>query len=408
MKSLLTLGLVLAAAAAGAQNAPATAPAVPAAQPVFNDSLAQTPPAGPTSPVSIPGMAGPLTINPNPLAFKSKLLGTVYVSGVASSLFQVQTNAVSGDKTFRSDISNGQIFIQKNAGVVQFFVQVGGYAVPALGVASIRSGLATDDFFGVFPQGYLKIAPTRNFSVQVGKLPTLMGAEYTFSFENMNIQRGLLWNQENAVNRGVQLNYTAGPVVFAVAYNDGQYSKKYNWLSGAATIALNSTNSLALIATGSLSRTDIATSATPLYQNNEQLYNLIYTRTAGPWTFQPYLQYTYVPASPVIGTTQKGTTAAAAVLASYAVPNSGLRLPFRLEYLASTGEAEQGAPNLLYGAGSNAFSITATPTYQYERFFGRTELSFVQATHTAEGAAFGAAGNSASQSRALLEVGVLF
>jgi hypothetical protein len=38
----------------------------------------------------------------------------------------------------------------------------------------------------------------------------LIGAEYTFTFENMNIQRGLLWNQENAVTRGVQVNQTMG------------------------------------------------------------------------------------------------------------------------------------------------------------------------------------------------------
>ena len=44
------------------------------------------------------------------------------------------------------------------------------------------------------------------FSAEVGALPTLIGAEYTFSFENMNIERGLLWNQENAVNKGIQLN----------------------------------------------------------------------------------------------------------------------------------------------------------------------------------------------------------
>jgi len=52
-------------------------------------------------------------------------------------------------------------------------------------------------------------------------LPTLVGAEYTFSFENMNIERGLLWNQENAVNRGVQLNYAADPFTFAFSWNDG-------------------------------------------------------------------------------------------------------------------------------------------------------------------------------------------
>ena len=58
------------------------------------------------------------------------------------------------------------------------------------------------------PQAFLKIVPTDNFSIQAGKLPTLIGAEYTFSFENFNIERGLLWNQEPAVSRGVQANYT--------------------------------------------------------------------------------------------------------------------------------------------------------------------------------------------------------
>ena len=30
----------------------------------------------------------------------------------------------------------------------------------------------------------------------------------TFIFENMNIKRGLLWNQENAINRRIQVNQT--------------------------------------------------------------------------------------------------------------------------------------------------------------------------------------------------------
>ncbi len=61
-----------------------------------------------------------------------------------------------------------------------------------------------------------------------GKLPTLIGAEYTFTFENMNIERGLLWNQENAVNRGVQANFTSGPVAVSVSWNDGFYPNRYN------------------------------------------------------------------------------------------------------------------------------------------------------------------------------------
>jgi hypothetical protein len=52
-----------------------------------------------------------------------------------------------------------------------------------------------------------------------------MGAEYTFTFENMNIERGLLWNQENAINRGIQVNQTIGKSA-SLSWNDGFYSNR--------------------------------------------------------------------------------------------------------------------------------------------------------------------------------------
>ena len=50
-----------------------------------------------------------------------------------------------------------------------------------------------------------------------------MGAESTFTFQNMNIERGLLWNQENAVNRGVQVNHTLGKLTASLAWTDGYH-----------------------------------------------------------------------------------------------------------------------------------------------------------------------------------------
>ena len=362
------------------------------------------PAAAPSSPVNMPGMAGPLSINPEPL----KIFKDVYVSGVASALAQVQSNQIPGDKPALTDVSNAQIFIQKPSGIFQFFLQFGGYSLPDLGTPYLRAGLAPNAFYGLFPQGYVKIAPTSSFSIEAGKLPTLIGAEYTFSFENMNIERGLLWNQENAVNRGVQVNYTAGPVALAVSYNDGLYSNKYNWLWGSVAYTINSSNTLSLIGGGSLSRTAISSSATPLYLNNEEIFNLIYTHISGSWTIQPYLQYTKVPQSPLLGTTQDASTFGAALLVNYAVPNSGFSIPVRGEYISSSGDATQGAPNLMYGVGSNAWSVTVTPTYQYKRFFTRAEFSYVQANKTTPGAAFGSLGNDNSQVRGLLEIGILF
>lgn len=51
---------------------------------------------------------------------------------------------------------------------------------------------------------YLSLTPSNTFSIEAGKLPTLIGAGYAFSFENPNIERGLLSNLEPAVSRGGQ------------------------------------------------------------------------------------------------------------------------------------------------------------------------------------------------------------
>jgi hypothetical protein len=380
------------------------------AQTVTKDTAKQAP--APTSPVSMPGMTGPLSINPQPLKIQTGIFGDAYVSGAVSGLAQIQNHVVPGDKNSLTDMSNAQIFIQKTEGVFQYFLQFGGYSLPDIGTPYLRAGLAPNNFYGLFPQGYIKLAPSANFSIEVGKLPTLIGAEYTFSFENMNIERGLLWNQENAVNRGVQLNLTTGPVTFAVSVNDGFYSNNYNWIWASAAYTINSSNTLALIGGGSTSRSTTSTIATPLYLNNESIFNIIYTHIAGPLTIQPYLQYTSVPKSSIIGTMEKADTYGAALLVNYSVPaatNAGVfSIPFRVEYINSTGSTANGAANLIYGTGSNAWSATVTPTYQYKRFFARAEFSYVKANKITVGSAFGPDGNSDSQSRALLEIGVLF
>jgi len=377
---------------------------------------ASPPPATPpTSPLTVPGITGPLAYNPTPAKFDAGPVGDVYVSGVASALGQWQNSVFPGDRRLTADVSNGQVFVQKIDGLVQFFAQAGAYSLPDLGVPYIRAAKATNAFYGALPQAFLKVAPTDNFSIMAGKLPTLIGAEYTFSFENMNIQRGLLWNQENAVNRGVQANYTLGPLAFALSWNDGFYSNRYSWAWGSVTYTIDPANTVAVIGSGNTRHTNVATTATPLFQNNEQLYNIIYTHTSGPWTIEPYLQYTSVPKSPVIGTTQDAATYGAALFVSYAfdgtfagVNLAGVSLPVRLEYIGSTGSAAKGAPSLIYGPSSNAWSITVTPTYQYKVFFGRAEFSYVKANNITSGFGLGPTGTNDSEARVLLETGVLF
>jgi hypothetical protein len=379
-----------------------------------------TPPAAAaaaTPPSLLPAMSGPLAANPKPTSFDLGPLDKVYVSGVVSGFGLTQSNKFPGDKNNLLDVSNAQVFINKPDGLVQFFIQVGAYSLPDLGVPYLRASDAIKANYGPFSQGFVKLAPTDNFSVLVGNLPTLIGAEYTFSFENMNIERGLLWNQENAVNRGVQVNYTAGPLALSASWNDGFYSKRYSWAWLSATYTVDDANTIAFIASGNTKKTSVSTSATPLFQNNEQLYNLIYTHTAGPWTFQPYLQYTHVPALPQFGAPKSASTTGVALLVNYNFDSdstpagwrvAGFNLPVRVEYISSTGSATDGAPNLMYGPGSKAWSITLTPTYQYKIFFARAEFSYVGAHKTTPGLAFGTDGTATSQTRGLFEVGLLF
>jgi hypothetical protein len=351
-------------------------------------------------------MAGPLSAAAA-RTFDAGPLGTLDISGVLSGFGTWQGHPDPTDQAARADISNGQLFIQKTSGLVQFFIQAGAYNLPSLGTPFLSTRSTISDYFGALPQAYLKLAPKGNFSFLIGKLPTLIGAEDTFTFQNINIERGLLWNQENDVNRGVQLNYSEGKFSSSLAWNDGFYSNRFNWLTGALTYSPSAANSLEVVAAGNLGRTAYSSVATLLYQNNSDIYDLIYTHTAKRWLIQPYFQYTRVPMDLKIGVTRATSTQGEAVLGTYTLPR-GFTMAARAEYISSTGSAADKSVNLLYGPGSQAWSLTLTPTYQKKAFFARGEFSFTQAVNSTSGRAFGPHGSNSTQPRAILETGFLF
>ncbi|MEP6485638.1 MAG: outer membrane beta-barrel protein [Rudaea sp.] len=357
--------------------------------------------------MTTPSMAGPLTANPKPASYEFGAAGTWYVTGAVTGLALSQDNRAPGDRRTLSDLGNGQVFIQKTSGEFQFFVEVGAYSLPSLGTPYLAAHNATSAFYGVVPTAFVKYAPNDSFNIVAGKLPTLVGAENTYTFENMNIERGLLWNQENAVNRGVQANYIAGPLTASVWVNDGFYSNRYNWLWGSVAYAIDKSDTLSLIVGGNTDQTTRVSVATPLLQNNSQIVNLIYAHNDGKWTLTPYLQYTNVPRNADIGIARSASTFGAAMIASYAV-TSRFSMASRLEYIGSSGNATDGSPSLIYGPGSKAWSLTLTPTYQYKLLFVRGELSYVKANSTTPGFALGADFNKTSQARAMIETGILF
>ena len=357
-------------------------------------------------------MAGPLVANQNPTVFDSGLFGKVYISGVGSGLALWQTNATADDPSAQADVSNGQIVVQKTDGVVRFFVQAGVYSFPSLGTPYVNAWKTTRDLYGPVPQAFIKLVPNEEWSVLVGKLPSLVGLEYTFTFQNMNIERGLLWNPTSSVSRGVQVNYSAGPITLAFSWNDGFYSGQPTWLSGSATWTVDSNNALTFVGASNTRTSAISTTATPLLQNNAQFYDIILAHTSGSWTVSPYLQFIYLPRSLSIGVLHDAAVFGAALLANYTFDSAakvgdlslaGFSLPIRGEYTTSTGNETDGSPNLLYGPGSSAWSITVTPTYRYSTFFTRAEFSYVGTHHAAAGFAFGPDSSNTTQARFVLE-----
>ncbi len=381
--------------------APVPAPAAQA--PGAPTAAAPVAPAAPT-PLSTPSMTGPLSNLP-PAVFDAGPFGKLSVNGFLSGMGLVQNNHVPGDNTTQAAISNAQIFIQKTDGWFQFYVQAGAYNIPALGVPYLNTEKTLSELFSPVPVAFAKFQVAKNTSIEIGALPTLIGAEYTFTFENMNVDRGLLWNQENAVNRGIQINQTMGKFTASLSWNDGFYSNRYTWLSGALAY-VNGPHSLSFVAGGNYDQTYFTTYATPV-QNNSSIYNVIYTYTKGAWIVQPYYQYTNVPTNTAIGIVKGASTNGGAILVSRAFSH-GFSLPLRFEYIASSGSPAQNAVNLLYGAGSSGTSITVTPTFQYGGFFFRTDLAFVNASNAVPGDVFGSNGLSNNQFRAEAEMGFVF
>lgn len=401
------LALIASAAAAAAADMPA--PAAPAAGPC-------------KAAIAFPSYGGIIQQNPSPACLTVPGLGDVYVGGAVtgygflqSDAFPASTTSLPSDRSGLADFSNLQAFLQKPDGAFQFYLQSGLYTVPVLGAPTFRTLDETRLLFGPVPVVYGKYSFNEDWSIQGGRLPTLIGAETTFTFQNLNIVRGLLFGQENAVNQGVQVNYAHGPLTVSASGNDGFFSGRIDWLTGLVSYKIDDAQTVTFDAGANLGRSAVNTFATPLLQNNSAIFNLIYSYNHGPWIVTPYLQFTDVERDERLGIAEGASTFGGAVLASYAFTDH-FALAGRVEAESQTGRRGSGTTSLLYGPGSSAASVTLTPTFTYDRFVLRGEYSHTQLYDIARGdaaagvtgAGFGRFGDRTGQDRFLVEGGITF
>ncbi len=396
-------GVALAVAMTAGAQAPATTPPATAAP---TSPAAPADQAAAPTPLSTFVLTGPLQWLP-PATFDAGPLGKLSVNGILTGFSQFQSNHVPGDESAQATLSNGQIFIQKADGKVQYFVQAGVYTMQALSVPFASAQTTNTNFYGPVPVAYLKLPVGKTTQFLVGSLPTLMGAESTFTYQNFNVERGIVWNQENAINRGIQVNQALGKYLSAsFSWNDGYYSNRYSWLSGSVTFTKGH-HILVYDGMGNLGQTVFETAATPI-QNNGYMHAVIYTYSKGPWIISPYFQYGNLPTNPTVGVLKATSATGGAINVSYAFKN-GFSLPGRVEYLSSSGNATDGSVNMLgFGSGSAGTTFTATPTYQKGGMYVRGDLAWVHASNYTPGSVFGSTGTNDNQFRGVLEFGFIF
>ena len=358
---------------------------------------------------------------PPPLKFNAGPLGKLDVQGVASAMVFAQTNPAGtglNGKNFGAGITNGLISISKPTGLIQFYLTAGVYDFPNLGQPFHSASTALQDFTAL-PSAYLTIAPLSNFSVSIGQLPTLIGYTGTLDYNRMNIEGGFPWTIQPSFSRGIQINYSYGPVSASVSWNDGYFSNRYNVISGLLTYTINPENSVSIYADGNTGHTGTINDVnslrfskngyvdSSLVYDNSNVYGFYYTYSGSLFTITPELQYMYTPINRAFGTTQSSNDISAMIHADYYLTkNWSIAAGVGYEHATSTGEAAAATGGYFgYGAGSSAFGVMITPTYVDNWYFIRDELSYVHLTNYSSGFS---TGNRPDQFRDILETGFWF
>jgi hypothetical protein len=311
------------------------------------------------------------------------------------------------DRATRANVSNAFVLLSRTQGTFQYALQGGAYSIPVVGAAgnkTIQTG-ANTDLYGALPLAYIAYVPAGNFNVSAGVLATLIGAESTYTYLNWNIQRGAVWNVENAVSRGFRASFTSGKLTTTLGANDGFYSGRYGAAEGSLTYAPDTSDSLLFVALIPNSRTPGNPTASVA---NKELLNVVFTRTRGKLQIAPYILYARSPAAAGLGYRGPESAFGAAFLANWTL-SSHFTTAFRYETLhnsSTINDTSLNADLVGYGPGSGINTYTVTPGWSNGHAFARMDLSSVRVTSPAAGVAFGERGTQRDQFRTMFEVGV--
>ncbi|MDP9016833.1 MAG: porin, partial [Candidatus Eremiobacteraeota bacterium] len=313
------------------------------------------------------------------------------------------------DTGSRTDYENILFSVTRNTGVFRFGANIGEYAFPVVGQSlnpTFRIGSNTD-LFSYVPLAYVQYVPSSTWTFSAGKLGTLLGSEGIFTFQNANIQRGLVWNAEPVVSRGVRATYAQGKFSGNLEYNDGYYSGKLGAIEGLLGWAAspNTTAQFAWIVPQASARSN----PTAFIANRREA-NLMLAQTFGKLQLNPYLLWIDSPGNTALGFNGDERAFGAVFAANYTF-DAGWSLAARYESITNRSNASDPSLNadlVGFGPGSAATTWTLTPAFKTGHTSIRAEYSAVNLSSFTPGLGFGPAGILRSQTRIGAEIGVQF
>jgi hypothetical protein len=294
------------------------------------------------------------------------------------------------------------------SGRLRASVTAGGYNFPTVGVAATPTFAkgANTNLYTVLSLASVQYTLNDHVSVAAGKFAALLGQESPFTYQNLNVQRGLGWSMEPTISRAVQATYANGAWSATLQDTDAYYSggnRALEWIVGYAPSA-NANLQFAGIEPGA----NVPGNPTTAIGNKAE-YDLMYTRQIGKFSFLPYYLWVRSPQSSILGYTSDERATAAVLLASYAF-STPFSLALRYEAVANASSTTDKSPNadlIGYGPGSSARTFTLTPAYRIGYGILRLEYSHVSVSAAAPGLAFGSAGNDSTQTRYGFELGLI-
>jgi hypothetical protein len=346
-------------------------------------------------------------------------LGALQLSGGVDGYGYYLGNTSNGQLDNGINLANGLVELQKTDGVVQFTVEVGSnggtvtVGAPSFNGSGHLAQSSTNNFTtGPLYAGYVTIAPTGSpVTLSAGQLGSLEGYESGIDWNNAVQLTTDLFYVENSQARGVQLNYTQGPITASVQFGDGFDTGVFNFVQALATYTINSTNSASIFGAANLGRTGLNTfgyggGTTGSYGANYVNSDMIggyYSYTQGNLVVVPEVQYVVAKTDHKLFLDKTSSNLGAAVFGDYAFGTSPYSLGGWVEY-----ENSNGQDFWFVAPGSQAVGAAVAPTWQYKDLFARLNGGALYLLHNKGYAAYRNNGTDKLEFMGTLEAGLLF